>query len=365
MIIQHHQVTDYRNILGAELEPSPHITVISGENGQGKTNLLESVWLLSGAKSFRGSKDGELIRRGQPFSRILSEVSSDEQSKTVEIRINGEESEKKGRYAWVNGVEMGRAAALAGQFFSVVFAPAHLSLVKGPPEGRRRFIDAALCQLYPGYIGVLRRYTRLLQQKNALLKELRRQQTAAGLDLLDVMDQELSVYGCELSLRRADYIQKIAPPAMEEYVRISRGREELVLAYRPTALKKEELFTALVRQRAEDIRAGFCTVGPHREDLVLQLDKEDARIFASQGQQRSIVLCLKLAEAGEVQRVSGEAPVILLDDVLSELDVHRQDYLLNQLPRQQVIVTSCDSDLFAKTNGRIYEMKEGRLTEKE
>lgn len=365
MIITHHEVVNYRNIKQAAFSPSPEITVITGENGQGKTNLLESVWLLSGAKSFRGSKDGELVQFGSDVSRITSLAQQEGEQKKIELIIGGENSEKKGRYAFVNKVPMGRAASLAGQFFCVVFAPSHLFLVKGPPEGRRRFLDGAICQLYPGYISTMRRYARILQQKNALLKEMRRQKTVSGTDLLEVMDQELSVYGSEISLKREAYLKEAAPFAIEEYSRLSSGKELFSMQYKPAADTKEGLYSLFEKSREEDLRAGFCTAGPHREDVALFLDGRDARIFSSQGQQRSIALCLKLAEAAQIEKTACEAPVILLDDVLSELDAGRQNYLLNQLFGRQVLVTGCDSDLFSKTDGKIYEMKSGELTVKE
>ena len=171
------EVTNYRNIASARLEPGRELTVICGNNGQGKTNLLEAIWLLTGGKSFRGGKDAELVRRGETFAvldavtqRTRQEDQEPDDPARVRITVGTPDAQRPGRYAAVNGAPPKRAAGLAGSFPAVVFDPGHLSLVKGAPEGRRKFLDAALCQLYPGYLTTYRRYVRALQQKNALLR---------------------------------------------------------------------------------------------------------------------------------------------------------------------------------------------------
>ena len=235
------EVQNYRNIASASLTPGRELTVICGNNGQGKTNLLEAIWLLTGGKSFRGGKDAELVRRGEPFAVLeasTQRAQKDEQEPDdptrVRLTIGTPDSPRPGRTASVNGAPPKRAASLAGSFPAVVFDPGHLSLVKGAPEGRRKFLDAALCQLYPGYLTIYRRYVRALQQKNALL---RRSSTAPERPyaekaaLLEVLNNELALQGEAIQQRRRAYLAKLAPLACANYEELSRGAERLTLRY--------------------------------------------------------------------------------------------------------------------------------------
>ena len=351
-------VENYRNIRAAHFEPGAELTVVCGDNGQGKTNLLEAVWLLTGSKSFRGAKDAELVREGEDFAAVTGELESGGAACRVRVAIAGERSGRRGRTAQKNGVDYGRATNLAGTFTAVVFEPGHLSLVKGSPEGRRKFVDAALCQLYPGYLAALRRYQRAMTQKNALLKQMGR---GADEGLLDVFDDAMAAAGEEMMRRRGAYLAMLAPRAEALYDEISSGREALRVRYEATCAPGG-LREALSEARRRDAAAGFCTAGPHREDVTITVDGREAKSFASQGQKRSAALSLKLAEAAVAADVLGEHPVMLLDDVLSELDEARQDYLLSRIAGRQTIVTACDPGLFERTNGRIYRMEAGVLT---
>ena len=359
MIVKELSLTNYRNIAAAHFVPADTLTVICGKNGQGKTNLLESVWLCTGGKSFRGAKDAELVRDGANFAVVESVVQGFDKETHLRIAIGGQNSEKKGRMAKANGVDYGRASNLAGVFTAVVFDPGHLSLVKGSPEGRRKFIDAALCQLYPSYITLFRRYTRLVTQKNALLKNF--WQTQGARELLDVFDEKLAETGAQVSGKRQEYLSMITPEILHNYDDIASGSEKMEIAYQ--ASFEKDLLSVLHQVRERDIAAGFCTAGPHREDFTITIDGRDAKTFASQGQQRSAVLSLKLAEAAGAQKVTGEHPVMLLDDVLSELDDTRQAYLLNRMQGKQTIVTACNPALFSAANGKIYKMTNGILNE--
>ena len=349
----------YRNIAFAELTPGRALTVICGNNGQGKTNLLEAIWLLTGGKSFRGGRDAELIERGQPFAVLEAVTCRDDGTESsVRLTVGAAESEKPGRRVKVNGVDRGRAAALAGSFPAVVFDPGPLSLVKGSPEGRRRFLDAALCQLNPGYLTSYRRYVRAMTQKNALLKNYA--ETRGAADILSALNTELAARGEELQQRRIAYLSMLTPFAVANYESLSNGAEAMSLAYEyhfePGALARK-----LAAGRENELRAGMCLYGPHREDLNILLDGQSARTYASQGQQRSTVLSLKLAEAACVREVTGEAPVMLLDDVLSELDESRKAFLLTCMEDKQTFVTSCDDAAFLKTDGEICHMEAGVL----
>lgn len=365
------EVQNYRNIVSASLTPGRELTVICGNNGQGKTNLLEAIWLLTGGKSFRGGKDAELIRRGEPFAvlqastlRAQQEAMDPDDPTRVRITIGAPDSARPGRMASVNGDSPKRAASLAGSFPAVVFDPGHLSLVKGAPEGRRKFLDAALCQLYPGYLTTYRRYVRTLQQKNALIRRSaigRERPYAEKAAMLEVLNAELALQGEAIQQRRHAYLEQLAPIACANYEELSHGAERLTLRY--AAQFEPGGLAALLKARQNDeLRAGQSLCGPHREDLELLLDGQPSKVFASQGQQRSVVLSLKMAEAAAAAAITGEHPVLLLDDVLSELDDSRKQYLLTRMREKQTFVTSCDDTAFLKTDGEVYRMNGGVLS---
>ncbi|MGN0707062.1 MAG: DNA replication/repair protein RecF [Faecalibacterium sp.] len=364
------EVQNYRNILHAQLEPGRELTVICGNNGQGKTNLLEAIWLLTGGKSFRGGKDAELVRRGEGFAALKAVTQREELSGNascgptdVWLTVGMPGTQRPGRAASVNGGPPKRASTLAGSFPAVVFDPGHLSLVKGAPEGRRRFLDAALCQLYPGYLVLYRRYVRILQQKNALLRRTpqgRELPYAEKHAMLEVLNAELAAHGEQIQLRRREYLELFGPIACGNYAELSHGAETLELRY-AAQFEPGGLAGLLAEKQDAELRAGQSLYGPHREDLELSLDGQPARAFASQGQQRSVVLSLKMAEAAAAAHITGEHPVLLLDDVLSELDEGRKQYLLTRMREKQTFVTSCDDTAFLKTDGEVYRMDGGVL----
>ena len=311
------EVTNYRNISKAQLEPGRELTVICGNNGQGKTNLLEAIWLLTGGKSFRGGKDAELVRRGETFAvldavtlRAWQEDQERDDPSHVRITVGTPDSQRPGRYASVNGTPPKRAAGLAGSFPAVVFDPGHLSLVKGAPEGRRKFLDAALCQLYPGYLATYRRYVRVLQQKNALLRH-----SANGVErpyaekcaMLEVLNAELAAQGEAIQKRRREYLALLGPLACANYQELSHGAERMGIRY-AAQFEPGGLAECLKQHQSEELRAGQSLCGIHREDIELLLDDHPAKVFASQGQQRSVVLSLKMAEAAAAARITGEHP---------------------------------------------------------
>ena len=362
MRLTHLALTDHRNIAHAVLDPDPHLTVLCGPNGQGKTNLLEAIWLLTGGKSFRGSKDAELIRRGCDFSVIEGAFETQDIEKEIRLTVGSKTSQRPGRTGRLNGADMGRAAALAGNFQAVVFEPDLLGLVKGGPEGRRRFLDSALCQVYRPYLVALRRYMRLTAQKNALLKSY--DITPNGAILLDTYEEQLAEYGALIMQHRCKFLEQAAPIAAQNYRDISHGAEVLEVRYQmctdaPTA---EALAAKMHAMRTAELRAGFCLTGPHREDLEILLDGQPARVFGSQGQQRSCVLALKLAEATVVGELFGEHPVLLLDDVLSELDEKRQKFVLNRIGGGQTLITCCeDEGISRRTGGKVLHVGNGRI----
>lgn len=366
MIVKKLSVSNYRNIKSLELEPSESVNVIFGENAQGKTNLLESLWLFTGCRSFRTKKDSELVRFGENFAqnRLLFFAKSREQEAVLHI--------DKKRTAIKNGVSLRTPAELIGDFCTVVFSPSHLALVKEGPVNRRKFLDTALSQLKPQYAKKLARYSHTLGQRNALLKDI--QFHSELYDTLDIWDERLASFGAEVVAERIRYTKLLSPLASEIYEGLSGGREKLSVEYENNfgfcSEDSRELQTFLTRRlrqtRREDLYNRVTSVGPHRDDLNIRLDGLSARSFGSQGQQRSSALAVKLSEAEILRQVTGEEPVILLDDVMSELDEKRQDYVLNHISGRQVFITCCEpSTVLRLCAGKAFCIEGGALKDTE
>ncbi len=354
----------FRNLSPFSMEPGNGMNVIHGKNAQGKTNLLEALWLFTGAKSFRGAKDSEMIGFGSDSASLHLTFFSGGREQQASIRID-----QGKRSAELNSIPQKSTSALMGVFCAVLFSPEHLTLVKEGPVNRRNFLDAALCQQKPSYLSLYRQYQRALQQRNALLKDIPRHSEL--IDTMDVWDHRLASLGAEIILQRDKYVRLLEPVAKEIYSGISQDQENFGVNYQcglpeipDNAAQIAEIFSQKLREsRRDDIYAGFTSVGPHRDDLALNIDGVSARAFASQGQQRSIVLSLKLAESELLASSFGESPIIFLDDVMSELDDARQDYLLNHLEEKQVFLTCCDPDSIKRLNGgTLFHMEHGVLT---
>jgi len=362
MLVKRLMLTNFRNLEDIEIKPAEGVNVIFGENAQGKTNLLESIWLFTGCKSFRCRRDREMVGFDAPFAK-----------NTIEFFANGREQSAilyidQKRTAMKNGITLKSPAELIGDFYAVVFAPSHLSLVKEGPAFRRRFLDTALCQLKPNYAKVLAKYNHTLQQRNALLKDI--QFHPELLDTLDVWDDRLSSYGAAVVAERVKYTALLSEQSAEIYAGLSGNKEKLKINYisnfggydGDAQTIKDLLKARFLESRRDDIFNKMTVAGPHRDDLQIQIDALSARAFGSQGQQRSAALALKLSEANIIKEITGEEPVILLDDVMSELDETRQDYILNHLGARQVFITCCDpTTVLRLCEGRTFHMEEGRV----
>lgn len=367
------ELHDFRNIASLQLQASEQVNVIHGENAQGKTNLIEAIWLFTGDKSFRGAKDREMIRFGQNRGSVAVTFSDSVRQESAKIELFAPETaaggEKRTKSVQLNGVPLESAAELAGTFYAVVFSPAHLSLVREGPAFRRKFLDTAIAQLMPKYGYYLREYQRILLQRNTLLKDL--VQFPQLRDTMDVWEEALAKAAAAVAFCRARYVERICPKVAQVYEGISSGRETMDLKYQcglPDAHQypREQLrafyLEQLRRDRESDIQHGSTRCGPHRDDLEILVNGMPARLYGSQGQQRSSVLAMKMAECSMVEETTGEAPIVLLDDVMSELDAGRRDYLLNHLENRQVFVTCCDDESFRQMqSGRSFLIEGGQL----
>lgn len=344
----------YRNLKAVSIEPADGVNILYGDNAQGKTNAIEAIWLFTGGKSFRGSKDSELVAMGEESARLEMAFFAEDRDQTAVLDIKGR------RQATINGVPQRSAGALAGRFLAVVFSPAHLSLTEDGPDFRRKFIDAAYCQLRPAYMGIMADYQKTLAQRNALLKDGRFADEA----LLDIFDERLAIAGVKVMAARTAYVKKLAPVAAEKHAGLSAGKETLTLRYEPTAdgSSPQALLDSIRAARSADMAAGFTTVGPHRDELAVEIDGNAVRRYGSQGQKRSAVLSMKLAEAALIEDVMGEKPVILLDDVMSELDATRQDFLLHHMAGEQVFITCCDPEAVSRFGNKHFHVENGCIT---
>ena len=358
------EITNFRNINYLNFSPTHNINIISGENGQGKTNLLEAIWLLTGSKSFRTNKDFELINKNNNKSYIKANVEINKEIKLIELFIEKNiNTNKITRIAKVNGIEYNNAKNIAGLFNCVIFYPDNLSFVKGSADVRRKFIDASLCQIYPNYLNSFIKYKKLLLQKNSLLKNIKNNIYIENYNcLLDVLDEQISEYILEIMNKRAFFIDNIYDDTIDNYNKLSNNREKISIKYKKSIYynNKKEIYDFLINNRKKDIKLGYSSYGPHKDDLEILINKEQAKIYASQGQQRSIVIALKIAEASLIKNITNKTPILLFDDVLSELDINRQDFLLDKIKGKQVIITNCDYDIFEKTNGLVFEMINGK-----
>ncbi len=335
MLLRRLQLRNHRNYALLDISMEPGVNVFIGANGQGKTNLLEAVAILALSASPRTRRDVELVGPVAPASRIEADVESAGRRMELTIAISVE-GERARRTIEVDGARR-RAVDLPGHFRVALFWPDDLGLIKAGPEQRRRFLNQLLVQVEPGYARALSGLRRILEQRNSLLKRI-----AAGeeaVDSLDVWNVELARVGSEVATARAAAVRELAPSATRCHAEIGAG-ERLEIEYLGPP---DDLAAAVHNSVADDLRRGSTSVGPHRDDVRVLLDGHDARGYASQGQQRTAVVSLKLAEAELVARRTGERPVLLLDDVLSELDLERRAALLRQVRNGgQVVITSVD-----------------------
>ena len=353
MFLANVSLFDFRNYAELDLGLERSATVFFGGNAQGKTNLLEAVALTALTRSPRTQQAAELVRFGQQAARVTCGVQTDAGRDALEVRImvnpSASGAARASRRFTVNGIHR-RATDMMGALRVVLFWPDDLQLIKGPGDGRRRFLNTLLSQVDAGHAGELNRYAHLLEQRNALLRAIREgRQTTDG---LDYWTTALADSGATIMVERQRRLLELQPIAAAYHRELSDDRERLELRYRPAGarigeappdLVSQQLKAAMSDARDEEIARGQTVVGPQRDDVEVWLEDHEARLFASQGQQRSAVLSLKLAELQYLADVTGEQPVLLLDDVMSELDPARRERLLAALqPGPQALITAAD-----------------------
>ena len=337
MIITELSICDFRNLELVRFEPNPRFNVLEGRNGQGKTNVLEAIYVLGALKSFRASQNREMIRFGVQQADVRAVLRANEVQNVLRLVIG-----ERGRQIWLDGKLRRSMQSSLGQLDVVLFAPEDLQITKGSPGGRRRFVDRALFGRWPASLADLRRYDDVLKQRNAVLK-------SGGSDaLLDVFDQQLAEASVRLMAWRRQYLDVFAPTAADALDRVSAGELHAAIRYEPRIAGEtsEDVLRVLHGERARDRARGVTSSGPHLDDMGVELDGRPARAFASQGQHRALVLAMKIAEIQVLQEGKGRSPVLLLDDVSSELDAERNGHLMRYLVSDafggQVFLTTTD-----------------------
>ena len=366
MIARALELDFFRNYVHLKASFHPRMNLIYGDNAQGKTNLLEAVAYLSSARSHRARYDRELIRMGVDSAFLRGEVESGGRDYTLEARL----FRGRGRQLFSNGVRLKAAAELSGILTTVLFCPEDLSLIRAGAAERRRFLDGAICQLRPRYAAALAEYGRLYEHKTRILRDW--PEHPSLLQTLDDFSLRMAQTGALLIHYRAHFIRKLAQHAPAIHRDFSGGREELSLRYEtvstvadPLAPPRDILQRLLEHQethRQAELDSRQCLSGPHKDDLAVDIDGAPARQFGSQGQTRTAALSLKLAQRELFQEDTGQWPVLLLDDVLSELDARRQAFVLNRIRGGQVFITCCEEEkLEGLEQGAVFRVEDGKL----
>ena len=359
------ELTNFRNYRELSLDFEPGVNLIVGDNAQGKTNLLEAVSYLGSGKSFRAQKTSEMIRFGADFADIQGDVFAEGRNQTLRwVLFSG----SRPRQIWRNGAKKKTAGEIAGVLPTVLFCPEDLMVLKAGAAQRRRLGDHALCQLRPNYDAALTEYNRILEQKSRILKD--HFENPSVLAILPEYNTRLCQVGALLISYRARFYDSLGKAAACYHGQFSGGAEEFCLAYKtvstvkdpfaPISTLTEDLQEHLQRHYRAELESGMCLTGPHKDDFTVSLSGIDLKAYGSQGQTRTAAISLKLAQRELMGREMNDQPVLLLDDVLSELDPGRQDFVLNQIVSGQVFITCCEPGRFTKL-GKTIEIQKGNV----
>lgn len=361
MIIESIELKNYRNYDQLHMEFSPGTNILYGNNAQGKTNILEAVYVCCTTKSHRGSKDRELIHFHEEESHIKLSL----RKQDVPYRIDMHLKKNKAKGVAINGVPIRKASELFGIVNVVFFSPEDLNLIKNGPADRRKFIDLELCQLNKLYVHSLVSYNRILMQRNKLLKEL--YYKPEFVETLDIYDMQLVQYGREIIRYRKDFIGQLNEIIYDIHYRLSGEKEHLVIVYDPD-VSADQFEMELKKNRNQDLKQKVTLTGPHRDDIGFYINEIDIRKYGSQGQQRTAALSLKLSEIELVKKLVKDYPILLLDDVLSELDGGRQNHLLSAINHIQTVITCTGLEDFVNNcfqMNRLFHVVDGTVVKED
>lgn len=357
MIIKSLELTNYRNYDSLNINFSEGTNILYGNNAQGKTNILESIFLCATTKSHKGSKDKEIIKFGHEESHIRAYIEKNDIQQRIDMHLRS----SKTKTIAIDEMKIKKAAELLGLLKVVFFSPEDLSIIKNGPAERRRFIDMELCQIDNFYLYNLNNYNKIVNQRNVLLKDLYMNPSLR--DTINIWNSQLISYGSKVIERRKVFIDQLNEIIRDIHKTLSGGKEDITIVYEPNT-EIENFEAELIKCTEKDIKLKQTTVGPHRDDISFMVDGIDIRKYGSQGQQRTAALSLKLSEIELIKKITKENPILLLDDVLSELDSNRQNYLLNYIGKMQTIVTCTGLDEFINNRfeiDKVFKIEEGKI----
>lgn len=358
MFVKSLELSNFRNYNTLSMNFKNGTNILYGDNAQGKTNILEAVYLAGTTKSHKGSKDKDIIQLNQEESHIRMFI----EKNLIVHRIDMHLKKNKPKGVAIDGIPIRKSSELFGLINLVFFSPEDLSIIKNGPSDRRRFIDFELCQLDKLYLSDLTNYNKIINQRNNLLKQIGFKPEL--METLSVWDIQLCEFGRRIIKRRTQFILELNEIVYGIHKRLSGGKEELVIKYEPNVLS-EDMEAKVEKQREKDVFYKQTSIGPHRDDICFTIKDIDIRKFGSQGQQRTSALSLKLAEIELVRQTIKEEPILLLDDVLSELDRNRQNYLLNSIEGIQTMITCTGLEEFVANRfhiDKLYRVVEGSVT---
>ena len=334
MWIKKIKINNFRNYKKEEINLEKNINIFYGQNAQGKTNIIESIFLCSLGKSFRAKKDNEMIKLNEENAIVEVEYEKSDRDGKIKIEIGN----KKNIY--LNGIKIKKLSELLGNLNIVIFTPDDINILKGGPQNRRRFLDIMISQLRPNYMHILSLYLKTIEQRNKYLRQIKEEHKDEN--LLEIWDEKLAEYALKIYEYRKEFIEKIIKKINIIHNNITNGEEQIELEYITECDSKEKYLKLLKERRKLDIIKGFTTKGVHRDDFMIYINKKDIRIFGSQGQNRTAMLSLKLAELQVIYDEIGEYPILLLDDFMSELDRTRRENFLENIKGTQVIITGTE-----------------------
>ena len=372
MIVTYADIDGFKNLSGVSFAPDPKYNIIVGPNAQGKTNLLEAMWILSGCRSFRGSKEKDYVCLGGEHMSAKIRIRDSIREQKIEFEMGRGNSSPKN--ITLNGVKQKGTRALFDVFKCIAFIPDDVDIIKGSPEKRRNFIDMAASQLNPVFVSHITKNNAVMNQRNALLKTI--MQRGQGSDILEIWDRQAAEEGAVISYMRHEYVAKINEICGRLYRTISGGSEVLDLEYRSNVYKPEDFDVPLGKEAADqyfrklretaeyDIRTGSTHCGVNRDEIVIRINGVSARDFGSQGQIKSAALVMKLAQAEIYMKKSKDAPVVFLDDVMGELDENRQRFVFDMIKDMQVFLTTPNENaLLPEIKGKILRISGGRISD--
>lgn len=357
MWIKEIQLKNFRNYKEEKIKLNKNINILYGENAQGKTNIIESIFLCSMGKSFRAKKDKEMIKINEDICSVEVEYEKSDREGKIKIEIGNKKN------IFINEIKIKKLSELLGKINIVIFTPDDIEIIKGGPDQRRKFLDIMISQLRPNYIHILSLYQKTIEQRNNYLKQIKEENKDEN--LLEIWDEKLSEYAVKIYEYRKEFIKKIIKKLDIIHKNITNNAEQIELDYITECDSKEKYLKLLKERRKLDIIKGFTTKGVHRDDFMIYINKKDIKIFGSQGQNRTAMLSLKLAELQVIYDEIGEYPILLLDDFMSELDKTRRKNFLENIEGTQVIITGTEKlDIenleyleYNVSNGKIFKQK--------